>query len=69
MDTEGMVETNGRQISLRAGGETIIELRVLGTLTMAWLLMQRLGYNCSLLQMLKVLRGIRHSLQALVGKR
>ena len=31
LDTEGMVETDGREISLRADGETFMECRVLGT--------------------------------------
>ena len=35
LDTKGMVETNGGEISLRAGGETFVESRVLGTLTLA----------------------------------
>ena len=32
LGTEGMVETNGGEISLRTDGETFMESRVLGTL-------------------------------------
>ena len=43
LGTAPQVETDGREIFLRAGGETTIESRVLGTPMLELLLMQHLG--------------------------
>ena len=57
--TAPQVEADGREILLRADGETFMESRVLGTPMLELLPMQRLGSLCLLLQpLLKILVGL-----------